>query len=252
MQAQSSRTPGSQLRGYLELIAFSLGNAGLLRNASVQSVFERQLYFTGVEALRIVAPLALLAGALVVAQINDIVGANSDLAIQVLIVALVREVGPLLAVIIVIARSGPAIASELALMKIRGEIEELARMGISPLDYLILPRIAAVTVAVVVITAYFQAIATLGGLAVSAMFQGVTFGDQVDRFLDIVRVAEFAVTLAKSALFGLLVGGIFCFQGCDVRLSVNEVPRAAIRAVMQSLFYVFLIDAGFAWLQYVL
>jgi phospholipid/cholesterol/gamma-HCH transport system permease protein len=250
MAALSHRSLGAQLWGYLALIAFSLSNLRLLKKPAVRAVFERQLHFSGVEALRIVAPLGLLAGALVVAQINDIVGANDDLAIRVLIGALVRETGPLLAVIIVIARSGPAIASELALMQLRSEVHELSLLGVPPLDYLILPRVAAVTVAVIVVTAYFQAVATLGGLLVSAAFQGVSFIDQFNRFLELVRITELATAFVKSAAFGLLVGGIFCYQGCDVRHSVTEVPQAAIRAVMQSLFYVFAIDAIFAWLQY--
>jgi phospholipid/cholesterol/gamma-HCH transport system permease protein len=250
MSAISRRSLGAQLWGYLELIAFSLSNLRILAKPAVRVVFERQLNFSGVEALRVVAPLALLAGALVVAQINDIVGANDDLGIRVLIAALIREAGPLLAVIIVIARSGPAIASELALMQLRHEVQELSLLGVPPLDYLILPRVAAVTVAVVMVTAYFQAIATFGGLLVSAAFQGVSFGEELDRFLELVRLTELATAFVKSAVFGLLVGGIFCYQGCDVRHSVTEVPQAAIRAVMQSLFYVFAIDAIFAWLQY--
>jgi len=250
MDAISRRSLGAQLWGCLELIAFSLSNLRILAKPAVRIVFERQLYFSGIESLAIAAPLGLLAGALVFAQINDIVGANDDLAIRVLIGALIREAGPLLAAIIVIARSGPAIASELALMQLRHEVHELSLLGVPPLEYLILPRVAAVTVAVVVVTAYFQAIATLGGLLVSAAFQGVSFIEQCNRFFELIRITELATAFVKSAAFGLLVGGIFCYQGCDVRHSVTEVPQAAIRAVMQSLFYVFAIDAIFAWLQY--
>ncbi|PIU16787.1 MAG: hypothetical protein COT19_04270, partial [Gallionellales bacterium CG08_land_8_20_14_0_20_59_87] len=115
---------------------YALNNLRVLRVAPVNAVFQRQLFFTGVEALSIVAVFALLVGALVITQTTALAGPDSTLAVKILIWTVVREVGPLFAAIIIIARSSAAIASELALMKIRGELLSLERMGISPQDYL--------------------------------------------------------------------------------------------------------------------
>ncbi|MDO8991356.1 MAG: ABC transporter permease, partial [Sideroxyarcus sp.] len=189
--------------GCLQLLWYAFTHLRVLRIAPVNAVFHRQMFFTGVEALRIVAMFGLLSGALVITQITSLVGGDSELTVKILIWTVVREVGPLFAAIIIIARSSSAIASELALMKTRGEMTSLIRMGILPHDYLLVPRIAGVTLAVLALTIYFQVVAFGGGLAVSDMFQNVSYVDQVGRFLQTVKLTEFAVVAFKGCLFGL-------------------------------------------------
>jgi MFS superfamily sulfate permease-like transporter len=152
-----------------------------------------------------------------------------------------------LAAIIIIARSSAAIASELALMKTRQEMSSLTRMGISPQDYLLVPRIAGVTLAVLALTIYFQVVAIGGGLAISAMYQNVAYLDQVGRFLQTVKLSEFAVVAFKGCLFGLAISTISCYNGMQAQPSVTEVPKVAIRAVLQSLLFVFTLDALIAY-----
>jgi phospholipid/cholesterol/gamma-HCH transport system permease protein len=160
----------------------------------------------------------------------------------------VREVGPLFAAIIIIARSSSAIASELALMKTHHEMTNLSLMGIPPQDYLLVPRIAGVTLAVLALTIYFQVVAIGGGLAISAMFQNVSYLDQVGRFLQTVKLSEFAVVAFKGCLFGLAISTISCYNGMQAQPSVTEVPKVAIKAVLQSLLFVFTLDALIAYL----
>lgn len=234
--------------GSLQLLWYTFTHLHVLRILPVNEVFQRQLFFTGVEALRIVAVFGLLSGALVITQITSLVGGDSELTVKILIWTLVREVGPLFAAIIIIARSSAAIASELALMKTRHEMTSLVRMGIPPQDYLLVPRIAGVTLAVLALTIYFQVVAIGGGLAISAMFQNVSYLDQVDRFLQTVKLSEFAVIGAKGCLFGLAISSISCYNGMQAQPAVTEVPKVAIKAVLQSLMFVFALDALIAWL----
>ena len=236
------------IRGCLQLLWYAFSHLRVLRVAPVNAVFHRQMFFTGVEAVRIVAVFGLLSGALVITQITSLVGGDSVLTVKILIWTVVREVGPLFAAIIIIARSSAAIASELALMKTRGEMASLTRMGIPPHDYLLVPRIFGVTLAVLALTIYFQVVAIGGGLAVSAMFQNVSWLDQVGRFLQTVKLAEFAVVGIKGCLFGLAISTISCYNGMQAQPSVTEVPKVAIKAVLQSLLFVFTLDALIAWL----
>ena len=233
--------------GALALLWYALNNLRVLRVAPVNAVCQRQLFFAGVEALSIVAVFALLVGALVITQTIALAGPDSTLAVKILIWTVVREVGPLFAAIIIIARSSAAIASELALMKIRGELLSLERMGISPQDYLLVPRIAGVTLAVLALTIYFQLVAVGGGLAVSAVFQNVSYLDQIERFLQAVRLSEYAEVAFKGSLFGLAISSISCYNGMQAKPSVTEVPKVAIRAVLQSLLFVFTLDALIAY-----
>lgn len=234
--------------GALLLLWYAFTHLRVLRIAPVNAVFYRQIFFTGVEALGIVAVFGLLSGTLVITQITSLVGGDSELTVKILIWTVVREVGPLFAAIIIIARSSAAIASELALMKTRGEMTSLTRMGIPPQDYLLVPRIAGVTLAVLALTIYFQVVAIGGGLAVSAMFQNVSYLEQVGRFLQTVKLSEFAVVAFKGCLFGLAISTISCYNGMQAQPSVTEVPKVAIKAVLQSLLFVFTLDALIAYL----
>jgi phospholipid/cholesterol/gamma-HCH transport system permease protein len=236
------------VHGCLQLLWYTFTHLRVLRIAPVNAVFHRQIFFTGVEALNIVAVFGLLSGALVITQITSLVGGDSELTVKILIWTVVREVGPLFAAIIIIARSSSAIASELALMKTRNEMTSLTRMGIPPQDYLLVPRIVGVTLAVLALTIYFQIVAIGGGLAISAMFQNVSYLEQVGRFLQTVRLSEFVVVGVKGCLFGLAISTISCYNGMQAQPSVTEVPKVAIKAVLQSLLFVFTLDALIAYL----
>ena len=90
-----------------------------------------------------------------------------------------------------------------------------------------------------------------GGLAASALYQDLSFSIQLGRFLEATSVLAFAVSLFKSAVFGVAIAAVSCWQGLAVDRSVNAVPIAAMNAVVQSLLAVFLFDALFAYLRFV-
>lgn len=235
------------VKGCFSLWWYASSHYRVLKIVPVNTVFHRQIFFTGVEAWGIVAVFGFLCGTLVITQTTSLVGGDSELAVKILIWTVVREVGPLFAAIIIIARSSAAIASELALMKTRNEMTHLSRMGISPLDYLVVPRIFGVTLAVVALTIYFQVVAIGGGLAVSALFQNVSYLDQIGRFLSTVKLSEFVLVAFKGCLFGIAISTISCYNGMQAKPSVTEVPKVAIRAVLQSLLFVFTLDALIAY-----
>jgi len=207
------------------------------------SVFLRQVYFTGLEAVRIILVTALIIGTVVITQIVSIAGNGSEaLTGKVMVWIVVRELGPLLTAIIVIARSGTAIAAELSQMKIGGEIEYLESLGIPPAHYLILPRIFGVASAVVLLTVYFEIAAGLGGFLVAAFGWHVPWEEYAHGVFSVLTLSVLGASLAKSLLFGLCIAAICCLQGLSVGKSVTQIPQAATRAVMQSLFLLFVID----------
>ncbi len=232
-------------------IVYTLSNLRVLSNPPVRGVFERQLYFTGTESVYLVVLLGLLAGAAIATQTTSIVGANSELTVRVLVWTVVRELGPLLAAIIIIARSSVAIATELAVMEVRGETDALKEMRIPPMDYLVVPRVSALTLSAVALTIYFETVAVVGGLAVSAVFQNVSFLTQLGRFLEVISPADIALPVAKSFCFGIAIAAISCYHGLAVSKSVTAIPVATLHAVIRSLISVFVIDALFAWLGYI-
>ncbi|MGZ3253837.1 MAG: ABC transporter permease, partial [Burkholderiaceae bacterium] len=194
------------------------------------------------ESHRPVALLALMCGALVTTQTIRFAGGDSVLVVRAMAWLFVRELGPLLAAMIIIARSCPAIASELALMKVRGELNSLRHMGISPLDYLVIPRVLGVSLALAVLTLLFELVAIIGGLGFSALFQNVSFFNQIGRFLLVVNPFEFLGSGVKGFAFGMLISAISCFHGMSVGTSVTQVPQAVIKAVTRSMVAVFVCD----------
>jgi phospholipid/cholesterol/gamma-HCH transport system permease protein len=237
--------------GFWAFLAYALSHLHVLRIRPVRTVLQRQLYFTGIEGLVLVAAIGLLSGAVFAMAAISMLG-TSEISMRTLVLVQVGELGPMIAAIIIIARSSVAVAAELALMQTRDETAYLCLMRIPPLDYLVVPRIAGVTLSVIALTVYFQAIAVVGGLATGALFQQVTFLELLGRFFGAVTIADIFVAAGKSLAFGLAISTISCFHGLDVGRAATAIPIATVRAVVQSLIAVFLIDGAVTYARYVL
>ena len=232
--------------GHLLLLWHCVGRIALLRNSMVRLVFLRQVYFVGVQGSRAIILLAIAVGALAVPEATLLLGANNSYLYKILGWALVTEAAPLFVALVVIGRSASVISTELALMKVRGELRHLEHMRIDPRDYLALPRIAAVTVSLLVATFYYQIISVTGGFAVSALLLNVSFMEQMRLMLEALAPSGILVAGAKTVIFGLVIGTIACFAGLYAGNTVNDVPRAQIVGYMRSLVCLVLIEATFA------
>ncbi|MBA3686158.1 MAG: ABC transporter permease [Planctomycetes bacterium] len=223
--------------------------ARLLRLGAVsREVLFHQIRYTGVQALPFTMLLALLTALVVVvqAQVQAAGIGDADLLGKVLVLILVREFGPLIVALVVIARSGAAIATELASMTAEREIQALAWSGIHPLDYLVVPRLAGVCISLVCLVLLFIACSLAAGFALSALL--VAGAPDLGRFVDALarnlHPGDGVVLLAKTLVPGVLIAGIACREGLGCRPRVTEVPRAATRAVVRAIATVFLWDAA--------
>lgn len=218
-------------------------SAPSLENGAIRSVFKKQIYFTGLEAWKIIILLALILGTVIVSQVVSLVGGgNGALTGKVLVWVVFRELGPLLTAMIVIARSGTAIAAELGSMKINGELESLELMGIPPERYLILPRVVGVTTSVVILTAYFVLTAFIGGFLIASTAYHIPYTQFIQGIVASLGLWEAAVLAVKSVVFGVSIPLICCNAGLSVGVSATEIPQAATRAVITSLFAIFILD----------
>lgn len=236
------------------VIAYGVASLAPWRMRPVtRQVLLRQILFTGVEAVPFVALLAGLTSLTLVLQ--GVLGGlgQSDLFGQLLVVALVRELGPLLIALVVIARSGSAIAAEVAHMRVAGEIQALEWSGIDPFRYLVAPRLAGVCVSLVCLVLLFIAFSFAGGFVVSALL--VTGAPDLGRFVDLIAghlsPFDLFIILAKTVVPGLLVTAIACIEGMSGPALVTEVPRATTRAVVRSIAAVFAWDALITTVSYV-
>ena len=206
-------------------------------------VYQKQVYFTGVEALKVILVISLIIGTVIISQIVAVVGTgNESLTGKVLVWVVVKELGPLLTAIIVVARSGTAIATELGTMKINGEIEYIETLGIEPSQYLIMPRVFGVTTAVVILTIYFEIVSIIGGFIVASVGWHVPFEQFSQGVFASLTLKELTISVSKSLCFGLFMTAACCKQGLAVGRSATQIPQAATRGVMMSLFLVFALD----------
>ncbi len=232
--------------GSLKLFFLSAGNISRLRLHPVKTVFYRQIYFTGIDALSKIAVIGALIGVVIITQITRFAGMDASLTGKALVWTDVKEIGPLFAAFIVIARSCGAVASELGSMRINREIDSLLVMGIDPVGYLIMPRIAGITVSVFVLIFYFQVFSVIGGLALAYLFAGVPFYKYLARTYEELGFGDIGISLLKGLIFGLVISTVSCYQGFRIRGSAAEVPKATTAAVMQSLFLVLIADTVIA------
>lgn len=232
--------------GHLLLLWHCLSRIALLRNPMVRLVFLRQVYFVGVQGSRAIFLIAIAVGGLAVPGATLLLGANNSFLYDILGWALVTEAAPLLVALVVIGRSASVISTELALMKVRGELRHLEQMRIDPRDYLALPRIAALTVSLLVATFYYQVISVAGGFAASALVLNVSFAEQMQLMLEALSPSGIVLSGVKALIFGLVIGTIACFAGLYAGATVNDVPRAQIVGYMRSLTWLILIDVVFA------
>lgn len=212
---------------------------------AVRSVILKQIYFTGFEALPIISWISLILGIIIVTQslsILPMVGGEGLIG-DILVWVVIREMGPLFSAVIVIARSGTAIASELGSMKISREITTLEAMGIDPMHYLIMPRVIGTAVSVFVLTFFFEFSSVLGGYLLAGLGKNMTFSVYIGSVLDSLSFLEVAVSLLKSLVFGLIIGAVCTSHGLMVRSSITEIPQQTTKAVMGSFKAIFVTDA---------
>jgi phospholipid/cholesterol/gamma-HCH transport system permease protein len=172
-------------------------------------------------------------------------GANSYLG-TILVVVVVRELGPLLAALLVLARAGARTAIELATMRALGEVEALEALGIDPVHYLVVPRVIGMALGVFALTTYFI-LGVLGFGYLFAFLNGVPLrpGEYTAQIAGAMTGLDFALVSIKSCLFGTLIGVITCYQGLAQPLRLEEVSRASVNAVVQSVIACVLLDALF-------
>jgi len=240
-----------EIEGGLKLSLNVVGRMGRLRRAPIRESFLRQVYFTGVTAATGVVLRASVLGVLIIAITMDVLDADVDMAVKILLLVVFREIGPLAAATVIILRSGTAMSAEMAIMRISGQTRALRYLNINLYDYLVVPRVAGVMVATVALTFYIQALAVAGGLLFSPFIIEASFMELAGRLFDLFTPLDFYYSIIKSLLFGFAISACCCYHGLNPPdLTQNSVPKAVTRAVTQCAMLVLTINAVFAYIVF--
>jgi phospholipid/cholesterol/gamma-HCH transport system permease protein len=240
-----------EMEGGVRLSLNVAGRLPVLRKPPVLESFLRQVYFTGVTASTGVVLRASLLGVMIIAITMDVLDADVDLAVKILLLVVFREIGPLAAAVVVILRSGTAMSAEMAMMRISGQTRALRYLGINLYDYLVVPRVAGVMVATLALTFYIQALAVAGGLLLSPMIIDATFMELAGRLFELFTPVDFYYSVIKSLLFGFAIAACCCYHGLNPPdVTQNAVPKVVTRAVTQCAMLVLTINAVFAYIVF--
>jgi phospholipid/cholesterol/gamma-HCH transport system permease protein len=242
----------SRFFGYAALAWFASSRWDRLRDPQLRIQFHRQIHAHGIAALPVIAALAVLTGATAVTQVTALAGQDNDLAQRLLFFGLFFELAPLLSALVVVARSSAAIASELAVMHLYDEFTALRRMGVPAADYLLLPRILGLALALPAVTVCFQLIAVGSGWLAVALLQDQPLPQVAGHFFDLADPWLPLASLAKSTLMGAAIGIIACHHGSSAVRSTQAISTASIHAVGNGLVAVFVVDVSFALAAYFL
>ncbi len=214
----------------------------------MRPAIREQIKRSGLTLLPMILFLSAALGFLVIGQAVSWLtrlGAINYLG-SIMVLAVVRELGPLLAAFLVLARVGAANVIELGTARATGEVEALEALGIDPVHYLVAPRVVGMAVGVFALTVYLIIGALLSGY-LWAFLQDVPLrpGAYLQQLAGALSGLDFALLGIKTLAFGFMVAIITCYHGLAQPLRLEQVPRATIQAVAQSVIACVLIDTVF-------
>ncbi|MDH5803674.1 MAG: ABC transporter permease [Gemmatimonadota bacterium] len=216
----------------------------------LKRILLNQIWFTAVQAIPLIVILATILSTLVISQAIRELGrlGATELIGTLMVVAIVRELGPLLTALTVVGRSGTAIAAEVATNRTMGEIDALEGMGIDPVHYIVLPRFLGSIVSVFGLLVLFDLVSILAGFG-AAVGSGMTSARYFDIVLQSLTFQDAWLTLVKGLAFGVVLGTVPAFYGLTAKRAATEVPIASSRAVVVSILGVFILSAIFVVLS---
>ncbi|MCR4318578.1 MAG: ABC transporter permease [Planctomycetes bacterium] len=216
----------------------------------VLKIIQHQVLFTAVHAFSLIGIMGLMFGSIIVVgtlQVLEQYIAFDKLATLIRYVTM-RELGPLVVSLIVVARSGTAVVTELGTMRANRETNVLEAMAINLNYFVVFPRLIGMMISMVCLVAYFEFIAMTGGFAI-AKFIGVGEAFSVFDIITSVSVADITVSFFKSAVAGVIISGVCCYFGINAPPDFRFVPIQATIGVVNALLLVVLANLSITGLQ---
>ena len=203
-----------------------------------------QMDAIGVGSLFIVSLIGFFSGIVMALQMSRALatyGAQGQIG-QIVSITLVRELGPVLAALMVAARAGSAMAAEIGSMQATEQIDALSVMAINPVQYLVSPRVLAGIISFPLLTSIFDVIGIMGGWAVGVLLMGAPNGPFFNGIAQNMGAHDIATGLYKALVFGLVVMWVCCYKGYHAQRMATGVSRATTEAVVLSSVLILLWD----------
>jgi phospholipid/cholesterol/gamma-HCH transport system permease protein len=239
---------GRDLLGFFGLVILTtlgvIARPGRIRIVSAVSHLER----VGLNAMPIVGLISFLVGVVLAYQgVDQLRQFGAEVfTVNLVGIAVLREMGILLTAIVVAGRSGSAFTAQIGTMKVNEEVDALRTLGLDPVEVLVLPRILALMIALPLLAFFADIMALLGGSLMLAVLIDATFPQMMQQMQDAVPLSHLWVGLSKAPVFAFLIAMVGCFEGLRVSGSAESVGRLTTQSVVESIFLVIVVDAIFS------
>ncbi len=246
---------GYQIVGFLGQISLETTEAILTpQRALPWPALTTQIEDCGLTALPILGLLAFLLGIVIAYQgAGQLKRFGAEIyTVNLLGVAVLREIGGLIAAIIVAGRSGSAFTAQIGTMRVNDEIDAMQTMGLNVVEILVLPRVLALLIVLPLLTLYADVMGLFGGYIMTYSDLGLTFPAFLTQLQSAVTLSTLMVGLIKAPVFAAIIGLVGCFEGLRVERNAESVGRLTTRSVVEAVFLVIVFDAGFSILFSVL
>ena len=209
--------------------------------------FVTQMLRVGVQSIGIVALVSGAIGLILALQTAPSLQqfGQTDKVANLVGVAVFRELGPLIAAIVLTGFAGASIAAEIGTMVVGEEIEALESMALNPIRFLVIPRVLATTVSLVFLTVLADVMAVLAGAGIGITQLGIPAEVYVDNTITQLTSSDFLTGLAKAAVFGLILGLLACKNGLSVTGGAAGVGKATTDTVVQTIVTIIIADLFF-------
>ena len=254
---------GHSLRQKIKQFMYMIGYLGKLITASfffakrgktARKILTMQLLFTYVEALPICCFLAAGIGSSVFMIGNNFLTAlgQDKLKYDLLVLLIMRELGPILIAFIVTARSATAIATEISTMVVRHEIEAYISIGIDPISHIAAPRFLGVTFSLFFLNLYFSLFGLLCPAIIIQFVSTTSISDYIRKLFLSLDLKIILISILKSIVFGMIISGSATLYGFSAGRASTEIPLAGLKAVSKAFFFIIIADAFITTLSYAL
>jgi phospholipid/cholesterol/gamma-HCH transport system permease protein len=242
------------LGGLAALVGMSLTPlvfSPLKRRRSFQRAVH-QAMGVGVKAIPIITLITFFVGVIIALQ-----GAYGlrrlgamQLVAGLVAISITRELGPLVAAIVVIGRSGSSFAAEIGAMRVTEELDALKTMALDPVAFLVTPKLIAMAVMMPCLAMWSDLMGVTGGALFGVTGAGFTFGSYFSATREALVLRDVTTGLVKSLVFGIVITAVGCYEGFSTGAGAEDVGRSTTSAVVISILLVVLIDLTFTYLFY--
>ncbi|MEI7899338.1 MAG: ABC transporter permease [bacterium] len=254
-EAVFTDAPATVFAGVWRAALLSLGNIGRAGSMTVQSLalfpllfatrrsrseLVRQLYITGIKSLVLITIVGMFTGMILGLQVGlELRRFNQEIYIgSAVMVSLLREMGPFMTGIILAACVGSSMAAQIGTMTVNDEIAALEIMSISPIRFLMTPRMAAMVLMTPILSFYTCVLGVIGGGIVGLTQLNVSWDQYITTAMDIAKCYDLYVGLLKALVFGIVITGVSCYEGFTTTQGAVGVGQATRRSVITSILLI--------------